>query len=62
MPQAANKKWGEDSFDKDDYRCAGRPVEAGDKLLTATLNPGASEGGVHTSNDYPKPSGDYKTR
>ena len=63
MPQEANKKWGEDSFDKDDYRHPSPHVHAcNDPHLTAVLNPHASEGGVHVSNQYPKPSGNYTSK
>ena len=41
MPESANKKWGEDSFEKDDYQYKGRSVHgAGDAHLGGeVLNP-----------------------
>jgi len=50
MPQAANKKWGEDSFMQDDYCHKGRSVHgAGDAHLSGeVLNP----------SDYHRPMGE----
>jgi hypothetical protein len=60
MPQEANKKWGQDSFDSDKSagKCSPHVHGAGDAHLTQVLNP-TTVNGKHVTNEYPKPSGNY---